>query len=157
MSRIRAVPSPRTVGLLAAAAAAGSLAFAAPAQAAGVKATGTVKPIARSCAASRVARFKVELRHLRVGKEYIVQWSAPSRTGGVEQTQIPIIATAGRYPQTTAKPQPTVKSQAATPLVRRQFQTTIEVLAVKPTKANPDRTVTQLTARATVPACTPRR
>lgn len=138
----------RTAGVLAVAMTLSGLAVASPAQAAGAKVTGTVKPVARSCAAPRVARFKISLKHLKAGKEYLVQWSAPTRTAGVQQTQIPIVATGSRYAATES-------SRAATALLARKFKSTITIYAVKQTKKQ-STDVEQSTSTVFVPRCTPR-
>ncbi|HWG61550.1 MAG TPA: hypothetical protein VG253_07540 [Streptosporangiaceae bacterium] len=147
MTSLRATRRPRFIGLAVAATAISSLALAVPAQAATAKVTGTVKPLARSCATPRVANFKISLKHLKTGKEYIVEWTAPSRSGGQEITEIPIVATASKY--VAAKQ----SSRAATALKTRKFASTITVSAVRPTKANPGRTVLQSTSTVAVPAC----
>jgi hypothetical protein len=149
MTGVRAIRRTRIIGLAATATAVSSLAFAVPAQAA-TKVTGTVKPLARSCASPRVANFKISLKHLKVGKEYIVEWTAPSRSGGKEITEIPIVASGSRYVDAKQA------SRAATSLRAHKFTSTITISAVRPTKANPGRVVLQSTQTVTVPACKPR-
>jgi hypothetical protein len=139
----------RFLGVLAAGAAASALAVAAPAEAA-IKVTGTVKPIARSCSAPRVAHFKIALKHLKVGEEYIVEWTAPTRSGGTQVTQIPIVASKAQYSAAN------VASRGATPLLLRKFPVTIDVYAEQPRKKQTVKVLQQETT-ASVPACTPRR
>lgn len=137
----------RMLAFVAATAAASMLAVSSPATAASsAKVAGSIRPTARSCSAPRVAHFRIALRHLRIGKEYLVEWTAPTRSAGKEVTQIAIIPTTGRYVV------PEQKSRAVTPLLRRQFKTTITLSAVRKSGQKVDvmRTVTS------VPACTRR-
>jgi hypothetical protein len=138
----------RFLGLLAAGAAATTFAVAAPAEAA-VKVTGTVKPIARSCSTPRVAHFKIVLKHLRIGEEYLVEWTAPTRSGGTEVTQIPIVASKAQYNAAN------VASRGATPLLLRRFPVTIDVYAEQPKRKQTVKVLQQETT-ASVPPCTPR-
>jgi hypothetical protein len=107
--------------------------------------TASFKPLARSCAAPRIARFAVLARHLTPGRQYVIQWSAPTRTGGEQVNQTAFVARRARYANST------MRWRAATALPRHQFRTRITLSAVKRSGD-----VQVASATKTVPDCTPR-